>query len=251
MLNKIAFFIAISMTQLVLDKNAFSCSCNGFMSVCDSYNSADGVFIGTVSKVEENVTILDTRREGDNIITRSTRWWKMFIQVEKTYKGEQRDEIILASDDSSCGGKFDVGLKLLIYANFNKKKDMWELFYCRRGGRISRANDDLLFFESLKTRKGDSRLSGTLTDFNGQSRDGAKVKIENKSKSYEVVTDRNGVFEIYGLPIDEYKITPEIPLKYFRPIVYGIIQDESLENGKSISVDLKKNSCVGVEFLIE
>ena len=113
-----AFFIAISITQVVWDQNVFSCSCNGFMSICDSYDSADGVFIGTVSKVEENVTVLDTRREGDNIITRSTRWWRMSIRVEKTYKGEPRDEIILASDDSSCGGKFDVGSKLSALCQF-------------------------------------------------------------------------------------------------------------------------------------
>ena len=136
----------------------------------------------------------------------------------------------------------------LLYANFNKEKGMWEMFYCRRGGHLSGADDDLLYLESLQTNKGKSRLSGTLAYWNWQlstglhrirNLDGTKVKIASKSKSYEVVTDKNGIYEIYGLPIEEYKITPEIPqgMKIRFPLVYGIIQDESLENGRSISVD--------------
>jgi hypothetical protein len=51
----------------------------------------------------------------------------MNIRIEKTYKGEPPSEIILASENTSCGGKFAVGSELLLYAQFIKELWMWKI----------------------------------------------------------------------------------------------------------------------------
>lgn len=250
---------------VVFQQNASACTCGGYPSVCEAYNSADAVLIGTVTKVEdiENLkTIKGTRVSDGKEITYSISGFKHYIKVEKTYKGTPQNEIILATEDSSCGGNFKIGARLLLYAYFNKEIKMWEISSCGRNTMMETANDDLLFLNGLPKTLNRTRISGDLARYEDTPESGfertqifsdAKLKIASKTKTFEVFTDQNGVYEIYDLPPDIYSITPDIPkgLKIRFPIYYGFggFLDNLMNDRNSASVDLSKTKCVGVDFL--
>lgn len=229
----------------VLLPNVLGCTCGGYSSVCEAYSSAQAVFAGTVTNVES----IDYG-------------WKHFIKIEKTYKGKPQSEIILATENTTCSGKYDVGSKLLLYAYFNKKIKMWVINDCVRNTSINDANDDLLFLNGLPKTANRTRISGDLLRYETtpesgftktQTFVGAKVKLASKTKTFEVLSDENGVYEIYDLPLDVYAITPEIPkgLKIKFPVRYGSggFLEDVLNKSNSVSVDLKDNRCVGVDFI--
>jgi hypothetical protein len=257
---QIAFvWAAVFILFLISQINVSACTCGGYPSVCDAYGSADAVFVGTVIKVE---AVAALKTEKINGSAESIGGWKHLVKVEKTYKGNLPDEIFLAAEDNSCSGDFKVGSKLLLYAYFNKEIKMWEISACGRNSRFETANDDLLFLNGLPKTSNKTRISGDLARYEDtiessftrtQSFAGAKLKIASKIKTYEVTTDRNGIYEIYDLPSDVYTITPEIPkgLKIRFPIYYGFggFLENILNETGSVTVDLKDNRCVGVDFL--
>jgi hypothetical protein len=264
--RKFILLLLISMPLLLSPDETFACSCIGFASVCQAYNSAQSIFVGTVAKVED-VAVLRTIKGIDALDLKSREvistisGWKMYIKVEKTYKGEPQNEIILARENTSCGGKFDVGSKLLLYAYFNKELGMWEIPPCNRNVYVSDAGDDLRFLEELPGNLGRTRISGELVRYEetpdkGFSRTGAlagaKIEIAGNGMTVELRTDQNGLYEIYDLPSGEYTITPEIPqnLKIRFPIVVGSTRSSANRpaSQNSVMINLKENSCVGVDF---
>jgi hypothetical protein len=258
--------LLISIAPLILPHKAFACSCAGFASVCQAYNSAQSIFVGTVTKVED-VAVLRTMRGIDAFdlkskeIVSTISGWKLYVKVEKTYKGEPQSEILLARENTSCGGKFEVGSKLLLYAYFNKDLGMWEIPPCNRNVYVSEARDDLMFLGALPGSLGRTRIAGELSRYEdtpekGFARTGAlvaaKVEIAGNGRKIELRTDQNGIYELYDLPSGEYTITPEIPpnLKIRFPMVVGSapLSVNRPDRQNSVTISLKEKSCVGVDF---
>lgn len=249
---------------ILLKQTILGCSCAGYPSVCGAYSWAEAVFVGTVVKVEsiEKASEFEVENLNGKKKTLTVSGWKHTIKVEKTYKGSLSSEAFLATENSSCGGSFEVGTKLLLYAYFDEKIKMWKISACGRSPHLATANDDLLFLEGLPKTLKRTRISGDMARYEETAESGfartkvfagAKLKIASKTKTYEVLTDKNGVYEIYDLPVDVYTITPEIPpgLKIRFPIYYGFggFFENLLNETGSVSVDLKNNICVGVDFL--
>ena len=146
----------------------------------------------------------------------------------------------------------------MFYAYYDKNNKAWEIHPCDRSTRIENAADDLLYLQGLSDSGQKTRLSGVLEHFEndpveGLSRVeniiGAKVRIMGEGKTYEVYTDKNGVYEIFGLPPGQYSIEPEIPLglKVRVPIHYG----EMVYSGKqTVKAVLKEKSCAAVNFVL-
>jgi hypothetical protein len=123
---------------------------------------------------------------------------------------------------------------------------------------IDRAADDLLYLQGLPKSASTTRLSGAFSHYEEDAEKGfthvkniigAKVRISGESKGYEVYTDKNGVFEIIGLPPGKYTIEPEIPvgLKLRFPIHYGAID---YSDRKNIKLILNEKSCASVDFIL-
>jgi hypothetical protein len=75
---------------------------------------------------------------------------------------------------------------------------------------------------------------------------GVKVKLIGESKTHEVFTDKNGVYEAYDLPPGKYVIEPEIPLNLklsFTSISFG-------DGRGRLSLELKDKSCAGIDFYL-
>src|SRR5262249_5163993 len=118
-----------------------------------------------------------------------------------------------------------------------------------RHSRLEDANDDLMYLNALPESAKRTRISGTIRHYEDTPEKGfslikyvggVKVKIIGEKKSWDVFTDGNGVYEIYDIPSDKYKIEPEIPdgMKIRFAIWFG-----------PFDFSLKANSCVGTDFV--
>ena len=240
LLALIAFVLILSAYE-----TAHACSCAGFPSPCGAYAAADAVFVGSVTKVKPANSAVE---EGEQVA---------FVQVERAFKGTQDAEIVLHQPGHNCAPKFKVGDRWLMYATRHEESKTWEVYGCGRSARVQSANDDLLYLQKLPESANTTRISGEIEHYEDDPEKGftsvgaiagAKVRIAGEGKNYEVTTDSNGVYELYGLPPGKYTIKPEIPpgLKIRFPMAFGAIAAA----GKTLTVELLPNSCAGSNFLL-
>ena len=245
-------FPAVIFVLLILNAPAVdACSCGGHPSPCGSYYGADAVFIGVVQNVETRIAKgRDGREYSGGQVAR--------IQVEKSFKGMVQPEVVFRTEGSSCDPTYQEGQRWLLYAYQDQKTKTWRIAACDRSTKIENAADDLLYLQGLPKSASTTRLSGELKHYEddpekGFSRvkniSGAKVTIIGESKSYEVYTDKDGVYEIYGLPPGKYTVEPEIPvgLKVRFPMRYGVIDYSDRKNLKLV---LDEKSCASMSFIL-
>jgi len=243
------FLIAAFILLLSSYDTVFACSCAGYASPCEAYAAADAVFVGYVKKVKpDNSMKGDDAYEGEQTA---------YVQVERAFKGVYGLEIVLHQPGHNCAPKFKAGDRWLLYATYHKESKTWEVYGCGRSRSIESANDDLLYLQRLPESAATTRISGELNHYEEDPQKGfslvktiagVKVKITGAEKTYEVYTNSNGVYEIYGLLPGKYSIEPEIPsgLKIRFPMSFGEISSE----GTSLTVELQANSCAGSDFIL-
>jgi hypothetical protein len=245
-------FSAVILVLLLLNAPAVdACSCAGYPTVCESYQGADAVFIGVVQRVRDNQVKDPDGREhiGGQVA---------HIQVEKSFKGMSQPQVIFRTEGTSCDAIYKEGQRWLFYAYYDEKDKSWGIAACDRSTVIDNATEDLHYLQGLPKSALTTRLSGQLEHYEEDPEKGftrvkniigAKVKIAGEAKAYEVYTDKDGVFEIIGLPPGKYAIDPEIPvgLKVRFPILYGEVDYSDRQNVKLI---LKEKSCASVSFVL-
>ena len=115
-----------------------------------------------------------------------------------------------------------IGQRYLFYlVQDNKYRGKWNASICGRSATVGLAADDLLYLEKVDSLHGRTRLSGTLSFYEASIVQGQeenhrtlarkKVRVIGEEETYELVTNQDGVYEIYDLPAGRYKIEPEIP----------------------------------------
>jgi len=245
-------FPAFVLALVLLNAPAIcACSCSGYPTVCGSYQSADAVFIATVQRVVTNTAKAPNGR--DVPVGQIAH-----LQVEKSFKGTAPPEVIFRTQGSSCDAVYQEGQRWLFYAYYNQETKTWGISACDRNRPIDEAPDDLLYLQGLPKSASTTRLSGELKHFEDapgkgfthiKNIIGAKVKIKGEGKEYETYTDKNGVFEIYGLPPGKYSIEPEIPvgLKVRFSMDYGQMD---YSDRKNIKLILKEKSCASMSFVL-
>lgn len=148
-----------------------------------------------------------------------------FFSVEKVFKGELKvGETITFEPGMACSWYFseeNVGTEDLFYLDKRPSGgEFWTVGFCTRSGSVKNRIADLLYLEKEKKLRGKTRLSGTLDKIIetpvGKYGDSSffpltnrKIRITGNGKNIELVTDENGVYEIYDLPVGKYKIKPE------------------------------------------
>jgi hypothetical protein len=241
--------LILALAVLVAASNlARACTCTGSPTICEAYSAADAVFIGSVQRVEKRKPKKNDEGEeydGGQIA---------HVQVEKAFKGIKDVEALFLTESSSCDAVFHEGERWLFYAYYNKKIRTWAIRACDRSTGIEGAADDLMYLQGLPASAQKTRISGTLVRYEkdpvkGYTRIeniiGAKVKIIGEQKSEEIYTDKDGVYEIYGLPPGLYTVEPEAPsgLKIRLSMYSG---EPDPQTGKAV---LKEKSCMTVNFL--
>ena len=214
-----------------------ACSCGGTPSVCGAYATADAVFTGTVTRVEDKTTEAE---DGRGYLA----WQVAYVQVDEAFKGAKAPQLIFRSYGSSCDVHYEEGQRRLFYATYNKQDKLWSIGYCGRSSLLQYAADDLLYLRGLPASAEKTRIAGEIKTRDQKPLRGVKVKLIGQSKTYEVFTDKTGVYEAYDLPAGIYVVEPEPPLNMklsYTSITLGAVRNRQ-------TVELKDKSCAGINF---
>ena len=212
-------FLSLALTLFFLDgRISNACSCGPKPTVLESYKRANFVVIVQVVSVEK---AQDSARAVDGV--RSTS-----VIVERVFKGALKtgeEMTFTQGGGGDCIWTFnakDVGERFLFYLSAKGKSErFWLAGYCGRSSNAEYAADDLLYLENMAKAVGRTRLSGTLRFSQASpvedqepidnSLHGKTVTIVGAKKTYELTTNRDGVYEVYDLAAGKYLIYPEVP----------------------------------------
>lgn len=220
-----------------------------YMTVCEAYSKADLIVTGTVALLEGT----------------SDSSQKVKILVDKTYKGIKKKEIIFTQNYSNCFWDFskDDGKNILIYLIYDKKEKNYN-FLVGMGGNVEQNNEDLYWLNNLPKSLKRTRISGTIWQYENVEgrffslslvRD-MKLNILGEGKKYEVLTDKNGVYELWDVPVGKYKIFPQIPDGFeLRSVLSkGIIDfkqiSENQVDTKDFMIEIKPTGCGGADYTL-
>ncbi len=151
---------------------------------------------------------------------------------------------------------------MLLYLIRNQKTKKYSAIAEGMGGRVEREHENLYWLNNLPKSLNRTRLSGTVAlykdapfefvDYVG----GTKVRVFNGEKSFEVLTDNNGVYEIWDIPVGKYQIEPILPLnvKLGLDLEKGLIDFDSLKknnpNTNAVLIEIQPKGCGGIDFVV-
>lgn len=215
---KIFFIIFAAVFVLSAAQTANACSCGGSPTVDIEFGNSENVAILKVQSLEYYPA-------GEKGVDGSPIKYAK-LTVEKVFKGNFKVGQELTFSQGICCvcswtfDEEDIGKSYLFYlSKENQKNKIWSTSICSRSGSLKKVAEDLLYLEKLDKVRGKTRLSGQLQKImeTPESDDrysfsvlpNHKIRIVGKNKNIELVTDENGVYEIYGLLPGKYKIFPE------------------------------------------
>jgi hypothetical protein len=180
------------------------------------------------------------------------------VVVEKTYKGIARNRIVLHQLGRKNAPKFILGSRYLFYANFDRATKQWEVRRCGRTLMAQYAQDDLHYLNGLPASAKKTRIAGEVIRYENDEENpqgtskrlaGVRIKITGAGTEYEVVTDANGMYAIYGAAAGSYVIEPAIPSGLVLMVVmhYGPFDRSQL---RSLKIELKEGACSGATILL-
>ncbi len=143
----------------------------------------------------------------------------------------------------------DLGREYLIYYYDDDRFGFAPL--CTRSGALEWAAADIQYIEKVEQVRGSSRISGALMQVHKASSEGQRsraiplegrsVVITGQGRRLRLTTDKDGVFEVYGLPAGSYRIEPEKLRGY-------IATDGILEKREAANVVLHSGGHVEADF---
>ena len=236
---KLILAVAVFVTIVFCPRLAVACSCFGTTSPCGAYMTAEAVFVGTVTSVKQQPMKLYGKDLNGQLAV---------VQVDEAFKGVKASELTFHSYETSCDMLYKEGERWLFYASYDKKQKSWYVGGCGRTRNLEHAANDLLYLRALSGAAEKTRLAGVVWN-QGDEKPlmGVKVKLIGERETHEVFTDKNGVYEMYGLAPGKYVITPEIPLNLKLSLAIGTTVLE-LRDQTGRRVDLKEKSCAGIDF---
>jgi hypothetical protein len=238
---KTSLLAAAFLTLLLCPRILLACSCAGSPSPCGEFATAEAVFAGTVTTVENKFAKMEN---GEYLVVSQLA----HVQVDEPFKGVKSTEYVFGSYGTSCDPTYREGQRWLFYASYDPQKKAWFIRACGRSTQIDYAAEDLLYLRALPGSAQKTRVSGVLKTELDKPLMGVKVKLIGERETSEAFTDNNGVYEVYGLAPGKYTIEPEIPLnlKLNFPIAVGDV--DRAAGRRQNRIILKEKSCGGVSF---
>jgi len=239
MRNLLSVF-AIFLPFLVLPGVAAACSCGIRPNVVQEFAESKTVGVFKLQSVEAKVEGSIGYRES--------------FSVERVFKGNIKvGQHLTFLDGVVCDFNFQpehIGTEYLFYMDDDGSDGIWHLSFCSRSQRAKFGADDIYYLERQAQLRGKTRISGVLYQENDSALrdvpssrdllDGRTVRILGKGKDIKLKTDKNGVYETYGLPPGKYTIWPE-RIAGFRP--YQVDEKTHTE-----TVELKAKSHAEADF---
>jgi hypothetical protein len=200
-------------------ERTFACSCAGQASVCEAYQGTTAVFIGTVLNESIVQVQIEVDIPGKGKETRTNSEKSYLFAVEQSFKGVEGTSIEVQTELlSNCGYEFKKGERYLVYTYLDGKTRKFHTSKCSRTKALSDASEDLDFLRGLPDSLTTTRISGEIiqyTQTNTRSyvpkrMSGVKVILSGE-KTFESVTNEEGVYFFVGMPPGTYKLKAELP----------------------------------------
>src|ERR1700752_1094727 len=237
---KLILILAAFVMIVFFPRLALACSCFGTTSPCGSFQAAEAVFVGTVTNVKQQTMKLEDEDVGGQVAV---------VQVDEAFKGVNASELTFFSYETSCDMYYKEGQRWLFYASYSKKEKAWYVTGCGRTRSLEHAASDLLYLRALPGAAQKTRIAGELV--NRAARKpllGVKVKLIGERETHEVFTDKNGVYEMYGLPPGMYVIAAETPPNLKLGFIISTATSINLNDQSRRRVELKEKSCAVADF---
>jgi hypothetical protein len=259
-------FVDLSFALLCLAfavQSALACS-YGATDVCEQYARADLIVVGKIVSVKPS--------KSEQIVV---------VNIERTYKGPKLEQIVLNQAQSTCDPDFsdNVGETWLLYIMRWKKAKKYSVLTPGMNGRIEHMNEEVYWLNNLPMSLKRTRIAGTIELYKGtvvaperltdpyvfvRNVAGIKVKVFCDKNSFQLTTDKNGVYEIWDIPSGKYKVEAVLPSDLMPDLEMekGPIDQKALrnlydelgilkENTKfSVLFDIQPNSCAGIDFVV-
>lgn len=191
----------------------FACQCHLLSSVVSSYERASVVFVGKAVSTndEENSDRFYSEKE---IVYE--------FEVEEKFKGIKNNKAkINLGKKYMCFFGFEIGKSYLVYAYGDDEQSLHTYRFCNRTEEIEEAQDQIYFIREKLAGKPEPQFYGSVVvrKKNGENwrteyLAGFKFVIERKNKKIEIVTDKNGRFQIYNLSEGTYNVNLSSLEKY-------------------------------------
>lgn len=206
--------IAVLGWLTVASSVARACSCMAPGTPCESYGTANAVFVGTAVSVRE----LERPKPEDLDKWHYRRVFK--FSVEQSYLGVDGTEIEIFTGvgGGDCGYQFKIGTRYLVYAHSYQNRLSTSI--CTRTKSFASANEDLAFLGNLSSAAPGATIYGEIVNRKPESvSSDVLVKIEGANVRREIRPDGQGRYRLSGLPPGKYKVTLQLPetLSVYRP----------------------------------
>ncbi len=189
-------------------QNIFACSCEFKSSVYQDFDDHPIVFTGKIIASEDKYI------GGFYYYEKSYRF-----QVIKNYKGAFDKEIVasVGENGNSCYFELSVGETYLIHAYIGGSKHM--VSPCATNATIDSAKSQIFFIEEYLKGKTEPQIYGSVSIWENDLQtnkqrirylDNIKVIAKSQEKSFQVLTDKNGIYSLKDLPEGKYEIKPEL-----------------------------------------
>jgi hypothetical protein len=209
-MRSVVVLLGILLSFSLANQTVKACTCAGTRSTCESYGSANAVFVGTVVGVRVN------KSQKSNERAEEIDWTPVAFKfvVEQPYLGVAgiQVEVFTGRGGGDCGYNFQVGQRYLVYANAYQNKLSTGI--CSRTKLYSSATEDLAFLSTLSSATPGISIEGGLThrDADGETfGSDLLVTIQGESVRKEIRPDAAGRFRISGLPAGSYKLNLQLP----------------------------------------
>jgi hypothetical protein len=240
--------VLLALTFALCAENSSACTYGPpYRTVCGTYAQADSVVVGRIRSV---------RGTGPR--------QSVVVEVKRTFKGRGQERLVLEQPQSSCDWDFkgEVGETLLLYLVRDAETKKFRAIAEGVGGKVRRRRADLYWLNGLPRSLRRTRLYGTVELYRPDPFEfvdyvaGTKVRVFNKQVSFEVATDKNGVYEIWDIPAGKYRIEPLIPpgLKLRLTLERGLVDFDSLKKpdtgAGAVLVEIGPRGCGGIDFVL-
>jgi hypothetical protein len=209
-MNGCGFRVLVALALLLTfgTEDARACSCGGSGPPCEAAWRSDAVFAGTVRAVEE-VDRLDGSEYRSRLVT---------IEVEHGFinAAPGRIQLTTGMGGGDCGYRFVTGRRYLVYA-WKTPSGRLSAGICSRTRPLEEAAEDLKYLATAAQPSTGARVYGRVTHwhrdpFEARSVDYGPVEdvtinVRGTAFSRDVATDRDGRYEISGLPVGTMTLT--------------------------------------------
>ena len=192
-----------------------ACSCGRSGPPCQAAWSADAIFSGTVRSIDVSEPFNGDDRSRHTVIR---------FEVDQRFRNVPSGQIEIVTDAfSTCSYRFTRGEKYVVYAQ-RREDGRFTTSICSRTRLLAEATDDLRYLSALPATGTGARVYGRINewvhhpaDAQGVDEgplDSVTVTIRSAGLSRDVVTDRNGDYELHGVPVGTVSIAVASPFGF-------------------------------------